>query len=109
MKNNIIKSIQAFDSGINLDNIEYSNNIIQVTELISLYNLRLNIYNDKNATYKDIEFLKKKIHAFNELDRLKVSNIKMVNIYNYIFYFDEKFLKIYLVMDNLKKEVKNLW
>jgi len=109
MKNNIIKSIQAFDSGINLDNIEYSNNVIKVKELISLYNLRLNVYNDKNITYKDIEFLKKKIHAFSELDKLKVSNIKMVNIYNYIFYFDEEFLKIYLVMDNLKKEVKNLW
>jgi len=64
MKNNIIKSIQAFDSGINLDNIEYSNNVIKVKELISLYNLRLNVYNDKNITYKDIEFLKKKNSCF---------------------------------------------
>lgn len=106
--NNIIKSIQDYNSKINTENVEYSNNIIQVKDLISLYNLRLKIYKDKNAIYKDIDFLNKKVLAFNQLDSFQISKVKMVNACNYIFYFDQEYLKIYLVIDNLKKEVNNL-
>jgi hypothetical protein len=60
MKDNIIKSITAFDSAINIDNLEYSNNLINIKDLISLYKLRLNIYYDKNAPNKEIKFLEKK-------------------------------------------------
>ncbi|MDQ1098574.1 MULTISPECIES: hypothetical protein [Chryseobacterium] len=109
MKDNIIKSIKDFDSTINIDNLEYSNNLINIKDLISLYKLRLNIYHDKNAPYKEIEFLEKKIHAFNQLDRINISSIKMVNVDNYIFYLDEEYMKIYLIIDNFQKDVKNLW
>lgn len=109
MKDNIIKSIKDFDSAINIDNLEYSNNLINIKDLISLYQLRLNIYHDKNAPSKEIEFLEKKIYAFNQLDRINISSIKMVNVDNYIFYLDEEYMKIYLIIDNFQKEVKNLW
>ncbi|WBV56553.1 hypothetical protein PFY10_20420 [Chryseobacterium daecheongense] len=108
MKENIINSIMAFDPAMNIENLEYSNNLINIKDLISLYKLRLNIYYDKDAPYKEIEFLEKKIYAFNQLDRKNISNIKMVNVNNYIFYLDEEFMEIYLIIDNLQKEVKNL-
>jgi len=41
MKNNIIESIKAFDSKINIENVEYSNNLIDIKNMISLYQLRL--------------------------------------------------------------------
>jgi len=108
MKNNIIESIKAFDSKINIENVEYSNNLIDIKNMISLYQLRLSIYYDKNVPFRDIEFIEKKISAFNQLDKITISGIKMASADKYIFYFDEEFLKIYLIIDNLQKEIINL-
>lgn len=108
MIKNIIKSINLFDSKINVENIEFSNNIVNTGDLISLYNLRLNIYIEKDSSSEDKHFLNKKIQVFKYLEKLNISNIKMVSVDKYIFYFDENYDKIYLVIDKMKNEVKCL-
>jgi pullulanase/glycogen debranching enzyme len=108
MIENIRSIINNYDSKINVQNIEFSNNVIDIEDLLSLYDLRLNIYKSNAASFRDIKFLNKKIEMLKNLEKLNILKIKMVAVDKYIFYFNENFDKIYLIINKITNDIKFL-
>lgn len=114
MKDDIIKIIKSFNPILDTNDIDYSNHSVDIKKLISLCNFRLEMYDKIKLDISDktnleyIDFLNKKIQSYTYLDELGVENVKMVHVDKHIYYFDENFSKIYLIINNIKKEVKTI-
>lgn len=107
MEENIIHVIKNIYSTIDIERIEYSNKGVSVDYLISLNHFRMEMYaNDSNSD--PINVLTKKNQCLDHISKLGIREVKLVSDNHCIYYFDTNFIKIYLIINSMKKEVQCL-